>query len=236
MYLQMDRGRDYAWSATSAGQDITDTYAVELCEPDGSAPAKDSTRYLYRGACTAMETLERTNSWKPTVADSTAEGSYRMRVRRTHYGIVTHRATVGGKPVAYTSLRSTYRHEAGSIVGFQMLNDPDQVEDAASFQRAASTIDYAFNWFYADSRTAAYYDSGMNPVRAAGVDPALPVKAERAYEWKDHDPAANTAAGGRFAAQGGRSRLTRLRARRRGPRHGRVVAPAGRGAVPAGPR
>ncbi|MEU3216201.1 penicillin acylase family protein [Streptomyces sp. NPDC006971] len=199
MYVQMGRGQDYAWSATSAGQDITDTYAIELCEPDGSAPTKDSTHYRYRGTCTAMETLERTNSWKPTVADSTAEGSYRMQVRRTHYGVVTHRATVGGKPVAYTSLRSTYRHEADSIIGFQMFNDPDLVKDAASFQRAASNIDYAFNWFYADSRTAAYYNSGMNPVRAAGVDPALPVKAERAYEWKDFDPAANTAAYTSFA-------------------------------------
>ncbi|MEV6160977.1 penicillin acylase family protein [Streptomyces sp. NPDC052052] len=199
MYVQMGRGQDYAWSATSAGQDITDTYAIELCEPDGSTPTKDSLYYLHRGTCTAMETLSRTNSWKPTVADSTAKGSYRMQVRRTAYGIVTHRATVGGKPVAYTSLRSTYRHEADSIIGFQMLNDPDYVTDAASFQRAASNIDYAFNWFYADSRTAAYYNSGMNPVRSAGVDPALPVKAEPAYEWKGYDPVANTATYTAFA-------------------------------------
>ncbi|MFI6123620.1 penicillin acylase family protein [Streptomyces sp. NPDC051064] len=192
MYIQMGRGQDYAWSATSAAQDITDTYAVELCEPDGSAPTKDSTHYRNDGACTAMEKLERTNSWKPTVADSTAKGSYRMQVWRTDYGIVTHRATVEGKPVAYTSLRTTYRHEADSIVGFQLLNDPAYVTDAASFQQAASHIDYAFNWFYADSRTTAYYNSGMNPVRAAGVDAALPVKAEKAYEWQGYDPAANT--------------------------------------------
>ncbi|MYQ37189.1 Acyl-homoserine lactone (AHL) acylase PvdQ [Streptomyces sp. LamerLS-316] len=192
MYIQMGRGQDYAWSATSAAQDITDTYAVELCEPDGSAPTKDSTHYRVDGACTAMEKLERTNSWKPTVADSTAKGSYRMQVWRTDYGIVTHRATVGGKPVAYTSLRTTYRHEADSIIGFQLLNDPAYVTDAASFQQAAGHIDYAFNWFYADSRTTAYYNSGMNPVRAAGVDAALPVKAEKAYEWKGYDPAANT--------------------------------------------
>ncbi|MFG2588594.1 penicillin acylase family protein [Streptomyces sp. NPDC048438] len=192
MYIQMGRGQDYAWSATSAAQDITDTYAVELCEPDGSAPTKDSTHYRNDGACTAMEKLERANSWKPTVADSTAKGSYRMQVWRTDYGIVTHRATVDGKPVAYTSLRTTYRHEADSIIGFQLLNDPAYVTDAASFQQAASHIDYAFNWFYADSRTTAYYNSGMNPVRADGVDAALPVKAEKAYEWQGYDPAANT--------------------------------------------
>ncbi|MFF1461225.1 penicillin acylase family protein [Streptomyces sp. NPDC058330] len=192
MYIQMGRGQDYAWSATSAAQDITDTYAVELCEPDGSAPSRSSTHYLSRGVCAPMEKMERTNSWKPTVADSTAKGSYRMQVWRTDYGIVTHRATVGGKPVAYTSLRTTYRHEADSIIGFQLLNDPAYVTDAASFQQAASHIDYAFNWFYADSRTTAYYNSGMNPVRAPGVDAALPVRAEKAYEWRGFDPAANT--------------------------------------------
>ncbi|MEU2429759.1 penicillin acylase family protein [Streptomyces sp. NPDC007861] len=191
MYVQMGRGQDYAWSATSAAQDLTDTYAIELCQ--------DDTHYLYRGVCTPMEKLEKRNAWKPTVADGTAEGSYRMQVWRTKYGIVTHRATVGGKPVAYTTLRTTYRHEADSIIGFQLLNDPSYVTDAASFQQAVHHVDYAFNWFYADSRTAAYHNSGMNPVRAAGVDPALPVKAEQAYEWQGFDPAANTAAYTPFA-------------------------------------
>ncbi|MEV3854674.1 penicillin acylase family protein [Streptomyces sp. NPDC050095] len=194
MYIQLGRGQDYAWSATSAGQDITDTYAVQLCEPGGGTPTKQSTSYLYRGTCTPMDKLEKTNSWKPTVADSTAAGSYRMQVFRTKYGIVTHRATVGGKPVAYTSLRSTYRHEADSIIGFQMLNDPGYVKDAATFEQAAQHISYAFNWFYADSRDIAYYNSGSNPVRATDVDMSLPVRAEQAYEWKDFDPADNTAA------------------------------------------
>ncbi|WP_329397462.1 penicillin acylase family protein [Streptomyces melanogenes] len=185
MYVQLGRGQDYAWSATSAGQDITDTYTVELCQ--------DQAHYLYRGVCTPMEKLEKTNAWKPTTADNTAAGSYRMQVWRTNYGIVTARATVGGKQVAYTSLRSTYRHEADSIIGFQMFNDPTYVKDAATFQQAAQHVDYAFNWFYADSRTAAYYNSGKNPVRNPDVDPSLPIAADRAYEWQGFDPAYNTA-------------------------------------------
>ncbi|MEU4498407.1 penicillin acylase family protein [Streptomyces sp. NPDC023998] len=191
MYVQMGRGQDYAWSATSSAQDITDTYAVELCQ--------DDVHYLYRGVCTPMEKLEKRNAWKPTVADSTAAGSYRMQVWRTNYGIVTHRAKIGGKPVAYTSLRTTYRHEADSIIGFQMLNDPSFVTDAASFQQAAHNVDYAFNWFYADSRTAAYFNSGMNPARSPDTDPALPITAERQYEWQGFDPANNTAGYTSFA-------------------------------------
>ncbi|MFC4036062.1 penicillin acylase family protein [Streptomyces polygonati] len=186
MYIELGRGQDYAWSATSASQDVTDTYAVELCQ--------DATHYLYHGSCVPMEKLERTNSWSPTLADSTAAGSYRMQVWRTAYGPVEYRATVGGKPVAYTQLRSSYRHEADSIIGFQELNDPGFVHDAASFKLAARDINYTFNWFYADSRQTAYYNSGTNPVRAAGVDPSFPVWARAPYDWQGWDPTYNTAA------------------------------------------
>ncbi|GAB2948315.1 penicillin acylase family protein [Streptomyces pseudoechinosporeus] len=192
MYVQLGRGQDYSWSATSSTQDITDSYALQLCEQGGGTPTKQSTSYLYHGVCTPMEKMEKTNAWKPSVADSTAAGSYRMQVFRTNYGIVTHRATIDGKPVAYTSLRSTYRHEADSVIGFQMMNDPSYVKDAKSFQQAAQHISYAFNWFYADSRDTAYYMSGSHPVRADDVDASFPVKAEKAYEWKDFDPEHNT--------------------------------------------
>ncbi|NMO35825.1 penicillin acylase family protein [Streptomyces sp. GMY01] len=185
MYVELGRGQDYSWSATTSGQDIIDTYAVELCQDDH--------HYLFHGACTAMEQVQQANSWKPTVADSTAAGSYTMRVWRTKYGPVQYRATVGGKKVAYTTLRSSYLHEADSIIGFQMLNDPDYVKGPADFQKAAQHINFTFNWFYADSRHTAYYNSGDNPVRASGVDAEFPVWAQPAYEWQGWDPAANTA-------------------------------------------
>ncbi|WP_193777541.1 penicillin acylase family protein [Streptomyces sp. E5N298] len=185
MYVELGRGQDYAWSATTSGQDIIDTYAVELCQ--------DDYHYLYRGTCTPMEKVERHNAWKPTVADSTAAGSYTMRVWRTKYGPVESRATVGGKKVAYTTLRSSYLHEADSIIGFQMLNDPDYLNGPERFRSAVQHINYTFNWFYADSEHTAYYNSGDNPVRANGVDAEFPVWARQAYEWQDWDPAANTA-------------------------------------------
>ncbi|BCL31718.1 penicillin acylase family protein [Streptomyces aurantiacus] len=185
MYVELGRGQDYAWSATTSGQDIIDTYAVELCQ--------DDTHYLYRGTCTAMEKIEQTNAWKPTTADGTAAGSYRMQVWRTAYGPVTHRATVDGKKVAYTSLRSSFMHEADSIIGFQMLNDPDYVKSPQTFQAAVQHINFTFNWFYADSKHTAYYNSGDNPVRADGVDAEFPVWARPAYEWRNWTPTTNTA-------------------------------------------
>ncbi|KJK59412.1 penicillin acylase family protein [Saccharothrix sp. ST-888] len=192
-YVELGRGQDYAWSATSAGQDITDTYAVPLCTTDGSPATLVSNSYLWHGRCLPLERLEQQDAWAPTTADSTPKGSYSLVMYRSNYGLVTARGTVGGAPVAFTSLRSTYRHEVDSIIGFQMLNDPGVVHDPASFQQAAQNIDYTFNWFYADSRDTAYYNSGSNPVRAPGVDPGLPVKAEPAYEWAGFDPATNSA-------------------------------------------
>ncbi|MEU4151929.1 penicillin acylase family protein [Streptomyces sp. NPDC026659] len=185
MYVELGRGQDYSWSATTSGQDIIDSYAVELCQ--------DDYHYLYRGTCTAMEQLEQKNAWKPTVADGTAAGSYTLRVWRTKYGPVQYRATVGGKKVAYTTLRSSYLHEADSIIGFQMLNDPDYVKGPEDFQRAAQHINYTFNWFYADSRHTAYYNSGDNPVRADGVDSEFPAWGRPDYEWRGWNPAGNTA-------------------------------------------
>ena len=35
LYVQLGRGRDYAWSATSAGADNVDQFVLRLCEPGG---------------------------------------------------------------------------------------------------------------------------------------------------------------------------------------------------------
>ncbi|WP_328870253.1 penicillin acylase family protein [Streptomyces sp. NBC_00287] len=185
MYVELGRGQDYSWSATTSGQDIIDTYAVELCQ--------DDYHYLYRGTCTAMEKIERKNAWKPTTADDTPAGSYTLRVWRTKYGPVSHRATVDGKRVAYTTLRSSFFHEADSIIGFQMLNDPDYLKSPETFQTAVQHINFTFNWFYADSEHTAYYNSGDNPVRATGVDAEFPVWAQPSYEWRNWNPTTNTA-------------------------------------------
>ena len=192
LYTLIGRGPDYAWSATSSEQDITDTFAARLCNADGSAATTASTSYLYHGTCTPMESLSQVNAWTPTTADSTAAGSYRLTALRTRYGLVTWRGTVGGVPVAFTALRSTYRHEADSAIGFQMFNEPDQMGTPAAFQNSASNIKFAFNWFYVNSTDSAYFMSGAEPVRAAGADPNLPTWGDPAYEWSGWDSATNT--------------------------------------------
>jgi acyl-homoserine lactone acylase PvdQ len=179
LYIQLGRGRDYAWSATSAGQDNIDTFALELC---------DATHYRYRGRCEPIEVLEKTVSWTPSLADQTPAGSHTLRAERTKLGLVAARGTVRGKPVIFTRLRSTYFHEVDSAAGFVDFNTPTAITGPEAFQRAASRVGYTFNWFYTDAERIAYFNSGANPVRAAGVDHDLPVWA--ANEWQGWDPEA----------------------------------------------
>jgi acyl-homoserine lactone acylase PvdQ len=186
LYVQLGRGRDYAWSATSAGQDNIDTFALDLCEPGGAKPTINSMHYRFRGACLPIEVLERHNQWIPTPGDQTAAGQQTLRAERTKMGLIAGRGTVRGKPVAFARLRSTYFHEVDSAAGFMDFNDPAAVRSPATFQRAANKIGYTFNWFYADSKHIAYFNSGANPVRAKRTNHDFPVRAR--FEWRGWNP------------------------------------------------
>jgi acyl-homoserine lactone acylase PvdQ len=177
LYVQLGRGRDYAWSATSAGQDNIDTFALPLC---------DDTHYRYRGRCEPIEVLEKTVSWRPSVADDTPAGSQTLRAERTKLGLVAARGTIRGKPVIFTKLRSTYFHEVDSAAGFIDFNTPTAITGPESFAQAASKVGYTFNWFYADSERISYFNSGANPVRARRIDHDLPVRAR--FRWRRWDP------------------------------------------------
>ncbi|HWG26262.1 penicillin acylase family protein [Actinospica sp.] len=192
MYVELGRGPSYAWSATSGEQGTSDTFAVQLCNTDGSSPTTSSTAYLDNGVCTPMTKLSQADSWSPTIADGTAAGSYNLVMYRTKYGLVDYTATIGGKPVAYTVQRSQYMHEADSAIGFMLFNNPTLMSTAAGFETAASNVNFDFNWFYVNSAHTAYFNSGQNPVRAAGTDPNLPLWGTSADEWTNWNPTTYT--------------------------------------------
>ncbi|MDX6624610.1 MAG: hypothetical protein QOE75_2542 [Solirubrobacterales bacterium] len=186
LYVQLGHGRDYAWSATSAGSDNVDTFAEVLCE--------DNFHYLYKGKCLAMEKLEKTESWTPNAIDTTAAGSQTLVAYRTVHGVVFARAKVNGKKVAYVKQRSTYFHEADSVVGFGQLNEPGVVTGVPGFKQAVSNINFSFNWAYVDSEDIAYALSGAYPQRAKGTSPDFPVMGTGRFDWKGFKPATQTAA------------------------------------------
>ena len=199
-YVLLGHGQDYAWSATSAGQDIIDTFAEKLCEPNGSAPTIQSTHYLYKGQCRAMEILTRTNQITPNPADPSPAETYTLTAQRTVHGIVHKRGTVGGKPVAFAKQRSTYFHEADSARGFADFNRPSKMRNVQDFQRAAAKIGFTFNWLYADDRDIGYFNSGDNPQRADGVSFAVPNWGTGEWDWKNFNATNQTASYTPFAA------------------------------------
>lgn len=185
LFVQMGHGRDYAWSATSAGSDNVDTFAEVLC-------GGDKHHYKYKGECRPMEKLVRRNSWTPNVIDKTPAGSAELTSWRTVHGIVDAygKVKVNGKTkrVAFVLARSTYGREVDSVVGFSDLNNPNKVKDAKSFQRAASGVQFTFNWAYTDTDDTAYFLSGAYPKRANGTSPDFPVLGTGQYDWKGFDP------------------------------------------------
>jgi hypothetical protein len=58
------------------------------------------------------------------------------------------------------------------------------MENAREFQKAANLLNFTFNWFYADNRDIAYFNSGWNPVRAPGTNPNFPVLGVPRNYWR----------------------------------------------------
>ncbi|HSS33192.1 MAG TPA: penicillin acylase family protein [Solirubrobacterales bacterium] len=180
LFVELGHGRDYAWSATTATSDNVDTFAEVLC--------KDKFHYLYKGKCLAMEKLEKVDSWSPNFIDPTAAGSQTLVAYRTVHGIVFARGKVGGKKVAFVHQRSTYFHEADSVIGFGQLNEPGVVTGVKGFKQAVSNINFLFNWSYVDSEHIGYALSGAMPQRARGTSPDFPVLGTGQYDWKGFKP------------------------------------------------
>ena len=171
-YVEIGRGADFSWSATSAESGIVDQYAETLC---GSS----TTKYLFNGNCTDMTTFEAGTLLGPGGVGTPQPIAF----KETVHGPVSGYATSKGQPVAISRKRSTRGRELTSALGFADFND-NAVHDPTSFIAAASKIEFTFNWFYADNKHIAMFSSGRVPIRAAGVDPGLPTIGTGKYEWK----------------------------------------------------
>jgi acyl-homoserine lactone acylase PvdQ len=188
-WVSLGRGRDYAWSATSQGNDIQDVYALDLCEPDGSQPTIDSMHYRFRGQCLPIEVIEKQVSWESNLVDSTPSGSATFRALRTKIGLGIARATIKGKPVLYTRLRFSYGREIDeTAVAVRSWQDPTLVRNADEYMRLAARIPAAFQWFYVDDKDIAYIAGGALPVRPKGVNHDFPIRYRPSLEWKGYNP------------------------------------------------
>lgn len=185
LFVLLGHGRDYAWSATTAYADNTDTFAEVLCQ--------DDVHYRYRGECLPMDALVRENSWTPNAVDSTPPGSETLTSYRTVHGIVQAYGTVGGRKVAFVAARSTYGHEPDSALFFSRMNNPDVMTGPGAFRAAVKQMNFGFNWAYLDSEHIAYQLAGWYPRRARGTSPDFPVLGTGRFDWRGFDPATHLA-------------------------------------------
>ncbi len=182
-YVELGRGTNYAWSATSSDADNVDQWVLRLCEPGGGAATTSSMGYLHNSVCVPIETYQHTENTTPAIS---------WRVERTpDYGPISQRGTLtDGTPIAIASLRSTYRNELGSAHGFYRVNDPAQMTQGyTDFKTNMGTgIDYTFNWFYIDDTNIGYQHSCKCPQRAQGVDPYMPTFGTGQWDWQGYIP------------------------------------------------
>ncbi|MGN6473081.1 MAG: penicillin acylase family protein, partial [Mycobacteriales bacterium] len=105
--VELGRGVDYAWSATSAGSDLIDQRVEKVCAPGGGSPSTTGKYYEFNGKCLSMkhEVFTETAFTKP--GGLGAPVTINHDIYFTRHGIVQGWTTVRGKPVAIVNQRST---------------------------------------------------------------------------------------------------------------------------------
>ena len=177
-YVFIGRGRDFAWSLTSADSENEQQFLEQLCNPSGSAPTREATHYLYKGRCRAMQRFD-----AGRLAAGGGQLAREVTFLQTVHGPVSGTVTVHGRPYAVALERSTRGDEPRGELALSDL-DSDRVHNPEEFFRAVNQFGTTFNWPYIDSRQIAYFSSGKLPIMAPGTDPGLPALGTGKYDWR----------------------------------------------------
>jgi acyl-homoserine lactone acylase PvdQ len=177
-YVFIGRGRDFAWSLTSADSENTQQFLEKLCNPDHSAPTRESDHYEYNGECIAMTTFD-----AGLLGAGNGEPAREAIFKETVHGPVSGTVMVGGQPYAIAKDRSTRGHEPEGELAFSEL-DSNEVHSTEQFFEAANNLGTTFNVAYLDSKNIAYFSAGRLPVLAPGTDPSLPTLGTGEFDWK----------------------------------------------------
>ena len=176
-YVLIGRGRDYAWSATSASNDNTDQFLEELCNQDGTPATRSSTHYMYRGVCRPMKDF-----FAGTLKATSSEPEKAVSFKETVHGPVSGTVTVQGKPYAIANLRSSRGRETTSgFIGSSLNSGPRSPKE---FLAGTRGFGFTFNLFYVDSKNIAFISTGRLPIRAPGTNPSLPTLGTGQYDWR----------------------------------------------------
>ena len=169
-YMLIGRAAKYAWSLTSAGNDIVDTYAETLC---GGSKYK----YEFKGKCKSMEKV---NGGTISRGGKTTNVVFYRTVHGSVYGYA--KSPGSSKLVALAKRRSSYGRESTDLLFNQQMTY-GRVKSAKDFIAAAAKTPQTFNSFYSSDKEIAFVTSGLFPMRPKGVNMDLPVDGRGKYEW-----------------------------------------------------
>jgi acyl-homoserine lactone acylase PvdQ len=177
-YVFIGRGRDFAWSLTSADSENEQQFLEQLCNPDGSEPTRSSTHYFYKGSCRAMKLFD-----AGLLGAGGGQPARELKFFETVHGPISGTVTVHGRPYAVALDRSTRGDEPGGELALSAL-DSNKVHNPEEFFQAVNHFGTTFNWPYIDNKHIAYFSSGKLPIMAPGTDPSLPALGTGKYDWR----------------------------------------------------
>jgi acyl-homoserine lactone acylase PvdQ len=176
-YVFIGRGRDFAWSLTSAGSENVQQFLLKLCNPSGP-PTRESEDYEYNHRCIPMTTFD-----AGTLGAGNGEPEHEVYFKESVYGPVSGTVLVDGQPYAIARDRATRGRDPAGALAFSDF-DSDRVHSPQSFFNAANELEAGFNIPYVDSKHIAYFSAGRLPVLARGTDPSLPTLGTGQYNWR----------------------------------------------------
>jgi acyl-homoserine lactone acylase PvdQ len=179
-YVFIGRGRDFAWSLTSADSENTQLFAEQLCNPNElveGPPTRESKSYMYKGECVPFHEFD-----AGMLGEGHGEKAHEVKFLESAHGPIQGTVTVGGQPYAIAKDRATRGREPAGELAFSEL-DSDEVTSPQTFFEAANNLETTFNMAYVDNRHIAYFSTGRLPVLAAGTDPSLPTLGTGEYDW-----------------------------------------------------
>jgi len=176
------RTPEFAWTATSGGDDMVDVIAVDI-HPD------DRTRYRWDGEWRDMEceTVVHDASGAPDIIDSgdsdfetdvVEQTVCRVREDGAVMPVVAWNET---ENVAFVQRRTTRYDEVTGAYAWLRLG---RQTDREGFAGTLGDFPFSFNFVYADEEDIALYHTGTVPERNDGYDQRLPVPAD-GHEWSE---------------------------------------------------
>ncbi|HTX30714.1 MAG TPA: penicillin acylase family protein [Solirubrobacteraceae bacterium] len=177
-YVFIGRGRDFAWSLTSADSENEQQFLEQLCNPHGGRVTRSSTHYMYKGRCRAMVRFD-----AGRLGAGDGQPAREVVFYESVHGPISGTVTVHGRPYAVALDRSTRGDEPTGELALSDL-DSNRVHNPEEFFQAVNHFGTTFNWPYIDSRHIAYFSSGRLPIMAPGTDPSLPTLGTGKYDWR----------------------------------------------------